>query len=315
MFKVSVCLITYNHEKYIAEAIESVLMQQTDFDYELVIGEDCSTDRTREILLKYKDKYPDKVRLLLPERNLGMMINLVKTLKECHGEYIAILEGDDYWTDKCKLQKQVSFFEKNPGYSICFHKVTVHHEYDIAKNYESNKDQCEDTSFTDLCMENYMATASVVYSKLKTSELPDWFVKAPVGDWTLHLFNAQFGKIKFLEDNMAVYRQHNNGIWSTLTGKHQLTKSLMLYDFFIEHFPKNFKPFFKTGKALLQEKLFDLVRPKLVEDLEHAIDKGNRSVAFKALFYYYKYNTEVSLMNTTYLFRKCLRIIVGRKVL
>lgn len=110
---VSVWMITYNHEKFIAQAIDSVIMQKTNFDYEIVIGEDCSTDRTREIVLEYKAKHPDKFKLLLQEKNVGMMQNFIVTLKTCNGKYIALLEGDDYWTDPLKLQKQVDFLQAN----------------------------------------------------------------------------------------------------------------------------------------------------------------------------------------------------------
>ena len=98
--KVSVCMITYNHERFIAQAIESVLMQETDFRVELVIGEDCSTDGTRAIVREFGERFPERIRLLLPEHNLGMMPNFVATLSACRGQYVALLEGDDYWTDR-----------------------------------------------------------------------------------------------------------------------------------------------------------------------------------------------------------------------
>jgi len=115
---VSVYMITYNHESYIAQAIEGIMMQQTDFPIELVIGEDCSTDRTREICLEYQDKYPEIIRLLLPEKNIGIYKNSKSTFIECKGKYIAICEGDDYWTDPLKLQKQVYFLETRPDFAL-----------------------------------------------------------------------------------------------------------------------------------------------------------------------------------------------------
>src|SRR5215831_15832736 len=120
----SVCVITYNHEEYIAEALEGVLKQVTDFPFEVVIGEDKSADRTREICESYAAKYP-QIRILPPEENMGMMKNFWRTWKACQGKYIAYLEGDDYWTDPLKLQKQVDFLEANPGYSTCFHNITM----------------------------------------------------------------------------------------------------------------------------------------------------------------------------------------------
>ncbi|HPD39860.1 MAG TPA: glycosyltransferase, partial [Mesotoga infera] len=117
---VSVFMITYNHEKYIAQAIESALMQKTDFNYEIVIGEDCSTDRTREIVVDYANRYPEIIKPILHENNVGAKANSESVRKACIGKYVAILEGDDYWIDPLKLQKQVDFLESHPHFSVCF---------------------------------------------------------------------------------------------------------------------------------------------------------------------------------------------------
>ena len=120
--KLSVIFITYNHEKYVEKALRSVLNQVTDFDFEVVVGEDCSTDSTREILRKVASEYPDKVRLLFREKNLGRpTLNVYQTTRECKGKYLAYLEGDDYWTDNYKLQKQVDFLESHSEYIACTH--------------------------------------------------------------------------------------------------------------------------------------------------------------------------------------------------
>ena len=135
--KVSVAMITYNHERFIAQAIESVLMQQTDFAVELVIGEDCSTDGTREIVRAYGERYPERVHPLLHEHNLGLKghNNFVATLKACRGQYIALLEGDDYWTDPHKLQKQVDFLDGHPEYVGCFHNAMEVFDDGIRESY------------------------------------------------------------------------------------------------------------------------------------------------------------------------------------
>jgi len=116
-------MITYNHERYISEAIDGILMQECDFEYELVIGEDYSTDNTRKICEQYAAKYPNKIKLLQSVNNWGMNSNFIRTVKECNSKYIALCEGDDYWTDPLKLQKQVDFLEKNKEYSLCFHRA------------------------------------------------------------------------------------------------------------------------------------------------------------------------------------------------
>lgn len=127
--KVSVLMLAYNHAQYIAQAVDSVLMQQVDFDYEIVIGEDCATDNTRDILIRYQQENPEKIRLLLPEKNLGMHDNLIQTFKACHGSsYIALLEGDDYWTSPDKLQKQVDFLDAHADYTLCFHNALILHQ-------------------------------------------------------------------------------------------------------------------------------------------------------------------------------------------
>ena len=120
--KVSVIFITYNHAKYVERALRSVLEQETDFDFEVIVGEDCSTDNTREIIKKVSDEYPGKCKLLFREKNLGRpTLNVYQTTMECSGEYIAYLEGDDYWSDRKKLQKQIDFLDAHKEYIACTH--------------------------------------------------------------------------------------------------------------------------------------------------------------------------------------------------
>ena len=116
---VSVFMITYNHEKFIAQAIEGVLMQKTNFPFELIIGEDCSTDRTREIVVDYAQRFPEIIKPILHEKNVGMKSNMNTCMQACSGKYTAICEGDDYWIDSLKLQKQVGFLEAHSDFSMC----------------------------------------------------------------------------------------------------------------------------------------------------------------------------------------------------
>jgi len=122
---VSVCMITYNHENFIKDAIEGILMQKTSFPIELIIGEDCSTDNTRKIVKDYEEKYPEIIFAQYSEKNLGMINNFLNVLQAARGKYIALCEGDDYWTDPLKLQKQVDFLEANPEYVICANRTKV----------------------------------------------------------------------------------------------------------------------------------------------------------------------------------------------
>ncbi|MDJ1502654.1 glycosyltransferase [Xanthocytophaga agilis] len=310
MKKVSICMITYNHAKYIAQAIESVLMQETTFDYELVIGDDCSTDNTREIIQIYKNKHPDKIRLLLPDNNLGMMRNFTTTLSSCTGDFIALLDGDDYWTCSQKLQKQINFLEANTDYSICFHKVVLHYESREHLNYESNKDQSETSSYKDLCLENYISTPSIVFSRKNITKLPDWLINAKVGDWTLSLYVAQFGKIKFFNEAMGVYRYHNGGVWSTLTYIEQTQKLINIYDFLKKNLPSHYIPFLDKGKKKARQHLFSLVKPDLVQEKETAIINGKVVYAVKMLLKYYHYNTEPIQTKGPFFIQELSRILL-----
>lgn len=210
---VSIASITYNHGKFIAQAIESWLVQRTDFNIEIVIGEDCSTDNTREIIESYREKHPKLFRVITSETNVGMMPNFIRTLEACKGKYIALCEGDDYWTDPHKLQKQVDFLEGNEDYSICSHNVTVVKENEETSNtYWSWK---ENKSFTieDLSKGNIISTPSVVFRNQPKLVIPEYFKNLPVGDYPLHLLNAQFGKIYIFSNAMGIYRIHGGGSW------------------------------------------------------------------------------------------------------
>ena len=127
---VSIHCLAYNHKDYISQAIESFLMQKTNFQFEIVIGEDCSTDGTREIVFDYEKKYPDLIRVITSDKNVGMNENALRTKIAARGKYISFCEGDDYWIDPLKLQKQVDFLEANPDYGMVH---TDLHEYNTVK--------------------------------------------------------------------------------------------------------------------------------------------------------------------------------------
>lgn len=217
--KVNVLMITFNHKKFIREAIEGVLMQKTTFDFELVIGEDCSTDTTRDICLEYRHKYPNKIRLLLPEKNIGMLPNFIATLQSCEGKYIALCEGDDYWTDPYKLQKQVDFLEANPEYSMCFHDAEIlNFKGEFSAYFTSTKFLPKEYyTDADFITQNFIPTASVVFRK----KLIDINVllesNIPSADWLIYVMLAQKGKLGYLSEKMSVWRQHIGGVYNGLS--------------------------------------------------------------------------------------------------
>ena len=211
---VSVDMITYNHEKYIAQAIEGVLMQKTKFRYELVIGEDCSTDSTRSICLEYKNKFPDIIKLRLPEKNLGMQQNGLENALACSGKYIAICEGDDYWIDPFKLQKQVDFLEANANFGVVHSDCNCYFEKKKQWEYNANKKQTNNIPIADrkdifyrLIDATYkICTATAVFRKdLLDRIIPDNMTFL-MGDTPMWLNFSQLTNFKYFDEVFAVYR-------------------------------------------------------------------------------------------------------------
>jgi glycosyltransferase involved in cell wall biosynthesis len=207
--KVSVAMIAFNQERFIAQAVEGVLAQRADFEWELVIGEDCSNDGTRAICEAYQRRYPEKIRLLLRDGNVGMMRNFIETLEACEGKYVAICEGDDYWTADHKLQRQADFLDANPEYSISFHNVNS--VWDDGRSEPAllcRPGQPNRYTFENIVQENFIPTPSVMFRNHLFGKFPEWFATLQMGDWPLHILNAQHGAIGYLDEVMAVYRRH-----------------------------------------------------------------------------------------------------------
>ncbi|WP_375416290.1 glycosyltransferase family 2 protein [uncultured Hymenobacter sp.] len=233
MVDISVWITTYNHEQFIAEAIESVLQQNTTFTYELVIGEDCSTDRTREIVVSYKEKYPDKIKLFLPEKNLGMVPMTWASYRLCTGSYVAWLDGDDYWLDSNKLQKQVVFLRDNPKFSFCFHRVKILNQ-DNNSLYDARHPlmhRSDDTLFIEdfIKVNNPIHALSVVHRNILTESLPKWIFELPFPDLGFYFALCQHGEAKYIRDIMGVYRVHAKGAY---TGQSEYYNFVRIIEFF-----------------------------------------------------------------------------------
>ena len=220
--KVSVAMITYNHEEFIAKALDSVLMQETNFDYEIVVGEDCSTDNTRNILIGYQERYPDKFRLFLNEKNLGAHRNFVQVHQACQGKYIALLEGDDYWTSPQKLQKQADFLDIHPECAICFHNARIiHTPPNVLPLISGNRDYCspnqkEFSTVEDLLEKDFIPTCSTMFRRGLFGDFPDWIYPLKMGDWPLHILNALHGNIGYINEVMGVYVINSGGVWTRM---------------------------------------------------------------------------------------------------
>ncbi len=214
---ISISCITYNHAKYIRDAIEGFLMQKTTFPIEILIHDDASTDNTANIIREYERHYPNLIKPIYQTENqyskktINIWANI--TFPRARGKYIALCEGDDYWTDPYKLQKQIDFLEANSDFAICFHKVKILKNGRLIKDYITHVPR-DVTTIEDLVVTNFMHTPSVVFRNGLIKDFPDWYRESPIGDYPLHLLNAQYGKIKYINEVMAVYRIHKGGIYS-----------------------------------------------------------------------------------------------------
>ncbi len=247
--KVSVALVTYNHEKFIKEAVESILKQEVEFDYEIVIGEDCSSDKTRGIVIDYKKKYPERIKLLLHKNNIGMNKNFTETVDACRGEYIAYLEGDDYWTSKNKLQKQVDLLESNIDYKFSYHLVK---KIDQEKNQEiaimPDFDLRGDLTINDLLIRNFIGTCSVVFRNGIIKNWPGWIYDLKMMDWPLYvLLLENGGKAGYADDIMGVYRIHNKSYHSQNSNIINYINAIEALKKFKIHFKKNHYPLINFG--------------------------------------------------------------------
>jgi len=268
---VSVAMITYNHENYIAQAIESVLMQKTDFDFEIVIGEDCSTDRTRKIVENYQSVQPHIIRAFLRDGNLGSYHNSLAVLQACRGDYIALLEGDDYWTDSLKLHKQVAFMDSHPECSLCFHPVLWKYQ-DIPDKSHVHFPPGRRALYTleDVLASKYLwiQTSTVVIRNDEKHMFPSWFIKMPMGDLPFIIMNAQKGDIGYIDEVMGCYRIHSGGTWSNSNEQHDIERMIAARDILIQNMDSKFRKILLKTRYLLY---LDLLRYCLISgDHKHA---------------------------------------------
>ncbi|WPO83078.1 glycosyltransferase [Chryseobacterium sp. JJR-5R] len=229
---VSVAMPNYGQAEFISEAILGVLSQQANFEIELIVADDCSPDHTEDIVQHIIRTHPNGhwIKYIKHAKNKGAIPNFVWTLSQAKGKYIAACEGDDYWTDPLKLQKQIDFLENNNDYILCFHKVKIltpagdiidDFITKIPKNYELRKTLVESS--------NYIHTPSVVFRNINLNEYHSLeFQKTPIGDYFLYLALTNYGKIGYIDEVMCVYR-HGVGIYSSLDKMKMMKADLQLF--------------------------------------------------------------------------------------
>ena len=216
--KVSVMMLTYNHEKYIDEAIRGVVLQKFSQPFELIIGDDCSTDNTLRICRDWQRRYPHVIKIIEREKNVGVHRNLMETLAACTGEYLAKCEGDDYWTDPLKLQKQVDFMEANPEYSVCFHDCTVYNTWN--GEYIKRTKLCDNEDF-DISVDDFLNGRNGIGQPLTMLFRMDVYDYEWQKHYTrfcdtmeiMHLLMA--GKGRFINFVGGLYNLHQGGISAT----------------------------------------------------------------------------------------------------
>lgn len=280
--KVSVSVVTYNHKNYIKQCLDSILMQETDFDYEIILGEDESTDGTREICLDYANRHPEKIRLFLRSRKDVILINekpsgrynFIENLKTCNGQYIALCEGDDYWTDPLKLQRQVDFLENNKTVNICFHKAKVLKNGELIEHRILPKFIESPFDYIELIKNyNFIITASVLFRNIIAYELPEWYKTIPYGDMALYKLLTDNKKIFCLHNSMAIYRIHDKGIYSGISRPRAKLLYLKFY--------KNICPYLNKE----EKKEAKIITLKLIKEL--AKHKFPNQIVFKYFYSFY----------------------------
>jgi len=239
---VTVCVITYRHARYIRQAIESALAQETDFDVEIVIGDDGSDDGTVEILKELQEQHPRQIRLLLARENLGKhtgngRLNMLRTLWAARGHYLALLEGDDYWTDPTKLQRQVTALRAHPNWSLCFHVAEHVDANGIPIGIVHPLSSPAVVTIEDMLTRNYVQTCSILARSSIISKLPEAFLTYPVGDWPFCIIAAREGGLGFLDRTMCAYRVHEMGYWAGKSEDLRHRKTIEMHFQLMEDFP------------------------------------------------------------------------------
>ena len=230
--QVSVLMTSFQHERYIARALEGVL-EQTGVELELIVGDDASTDATRAVIAEYATAHPRLIRTFLPERNLGQGGKAIfgELVARARGDFIAYLDGDDYWTSPEKLRRQVTYLDEHPECSMCFHNVLCVYEdeprVDEPYNAVGRSVEVDVDELLDRCV---VASCSPVFRRAAIAPLPGWYFELPWGDWPLYFMAARHGALRYLPEVMGVYRIHGGGMYRGLSRLKGLERRTAFYE-------------------------------------------------------------------------------------
>lgn len=255
---VSVALITYKQERYIAQCIESAIAQKVDFPIEIVVGDDCSPDGTGAVIEGYAKKYPDLIKYKRREKNLGMHKNWEHTIRDCKGKYVALLEGDDYWLEEDKLAKQVARMEANPDAAMIFSNAEVLNQTSMVADDTYVMpvfDSREEFSFDELLKSNPAPTCTVLFRNNMFEKFPEEYYQSPYADWMLNLLNAEHGKILYMKDVTSVYRYHPGGVFGQSNELMRIQRMLKCYELIASIFSHNTHAVELVGKFIEETNL------------------------------------------------------------
>jgi len=208
----SVCVRTHNQERFIREALDSVLRQHATFPFEIIISDDASSDGTVAILQEYQKQYPDKIRILLQETNIGGPENLKRVIEASNAKYVTCLDGDDFYTDDYKLQKQVELLETHPEYAACFHNTWYADENGQLKGLFNRPDFHALHDAREFIRERWFVPIHSAVLRRVYIEFPDWYNTVMNDDYVVHLSVAKHGSYYFMPDVMVAYRRHMQNI-------------------------------------------------------------------------------------------------------
>jgi glycosyltransferase involved in cell wall biosynthesis len=229
--KVSAFILTHDHAGWIGAAIESAVAQRPPFEFEVLVADDFSTDGTREIVREYERRHPELVRTFLPERNLGVEGIWLEAARQCRGEYIALLDGDDFWTSAEKLTRQAVLLDAHPEWVSCFHRATLHDEEGRFPPRQATPDFDRDEfELEDLLRANFVPYLTVMFRRRALEAVPAWGFSYLWYDWLFHIACARQGKLGFLDADLATYRVHSGGNWSSRDRVFQLEEDLRVYE-------------------------------------------------------------------------------------
>ena len=278
---VSVLMITWNHRAYITQAIESILNQQCHFPFELIIGEDCSEDGTRDICTDYQRRFPDKIRLIVADENVGLHRNLSRIWCRARGKYIAMCEGDDYWLEPKKLAKQTALLEAMPEFTLC-------------GTYTQKIIQDENGSWTEAgivgpsevkkrytledLIPRYTFHFSSVMVRKECIRFPRWFWDVYCGDRPLYLLCADKGPAGFIPEVTSVYRLHEGGAWAPIKPLDKARKGIKLFETINRHFDYQYD-------KLIRRTVSNILWSYMLENIEAGLRTTAKKLFWQSMCY------------------------------